>query len=697
MTITNCELAVNQIRLNSIFQNFDTVKIQMSEAGGKVDSESQVGDTQDEPGDEQNSENQENENNQDSEINENINEGDQAERRPEEGLADVSNTMTAALLGDDNENQNHDNEGSEVKRVKKKRKIRVKKIKENEGGEADEKNEDENNNDGKNEEEDKNENNENEQKEENENNENNSENEKTGEDDESEYQYEYEYYYSDDENISGIREPSGNANDSPSRLRLNNSRSASNASMGSTSSRRSRSKPKSLSFSNPITLIDTARPYLIAGVPSPISDDMVPVNEAETQTDEVSESELRASSKRSSRRNYSSPNTPRKAIVPPPNRRDNGGQNSFSQTSPRVSRRSNKNYNSFNSTTGSISSGSSRSKLPRLARTMPSPSTPRTPTAPEDVQKYVKKAINKEPILGVSDEVYADILFELSERRKNYARQHKYNEGDQMTEAINFVEQCQVDNAKNNLQDDFKRNYEEEKSQLQQTLKDFDAETKKMLQELEEKHKAQREVLLAEQRQEREEHREKWTSPWMVRQYNRCTAQLTTLRKQHALLLTQCRFKEADVVHQQIVARQKMEEDTNAKAYQFDYDESNKKLKEKQKTEERFFNAQCEVAIEKLNVKRAKRRSAYEYKEKRIEQKGILAEDADKIWNASMLQRVENNATIQKTRSEMPSTKMTRSDIADEDVQVLELPPLKLDLEKDDQKPKSAKETTDEE
>ena len=577
-------------------------------------------------------------------------ENSKKEKDEDQGLAETTNTMASLLISED---QNVEEEEEVKEKVRKKRKIKVKvgkKKKEKTGNEeeAEEIKEKE-----ENQKESKDENNEEkkeDKKEENKEDEKSEKSEKSKKSDSSsdsyEYEYEYQYeYYSDDE--TAVHPPEDDLSSvkcSPRKIK------------------KKKRKPAPLSFSNPITILDTARPEMIPGEESYQS-----VSQTHTQTSKshfISRSS--PSSPRRSRRNHHSSSTPPLSPIA-----DNSNQKDFSATM----------------TPHSNSSNKPRSHLPKLSRTQPI-QTRAQPIDNSELDKYVKMAVNKEPIMGVSDDTYGDILFELSERRKNYARQHKYKEGDSMSEAIEFVEKCQIDNKKKQMCDDFKKNYEEEKEQLDQTLKDFDAETKQMIQDLREKQKIQREVLLADQRQEREEHKEKWTSPWMQRQYNKCSSHLISLRRQHALLLTQNRFKEAEVINQQINERQKMEEDTNAKAYQFDYDESNKRLKEKQKTELKFFDAQCIVQEEKLNVRRAKRRSAYEYKEKRLEHKGALAEDPDKIWNASMLQRVENTSSVQKARSELPSTKMTRGDLGDEDVQVLNLPPLKLDVEKDDS-PKS--------
>lgn len=316
--------------------------------------------------------------------------------------------------------------------------------------------------------------------------------------------------------------------------------------------------------------------------------------------------------------------------------------------------------------------------LPRLARTL----TPRSSNS--EIDGYVKKALNKEPILNVTDECYGDIIFELSERRKKTAREHNYAQGDRLTEAIQFVEECQITNQKNLMASDFKKNFEDEKKEFDEKLSDFDKQTQSDIEELKQKHIKQHEELMQIQRQERDKHREKWTSEWMVRQYNKSSTQLNILRKQHTLLLCQNRFKEAEVVNQQIQQRNKMEEDNNSKAYQTDYDNSVKMLKEKQQIEEDHFRSQCDVELQNYKVKRSKLRRGMEYKAIRLEHKGQISEDPDKIWNQSMLQRVENQASIQEKRSAFPSTKMTKGDLGDKDVQALKLPKLKLDVEKED-------------
>ncbi|KAK8895007.1 hypothetical protein M9Y10_023449 [Tritrichomonas musculus] len=380
-------------------------------------------------------------------------------------------------------------------------------------------------------------------------------------------------------------------------------------------------------------------------------------------------------------------------------RRNNGNKSFSSTTSPRnensprspkspregnKSPRAKKNTN-LSQTTSPKKSTRSDDSLPPLNNTTSSSHAPS-----EEVQQYVKKALNKEPILNLPDETYADILFELTEKRKKYAINHNYKEGDRMADAIKWVENCQKNTQMNAYAEDYKKNFEDEKSKFENDFKNYDAQTQQLYDDLKEKQKAKRDVLLSEQKEEREQHRQKWTSDWMLRQYNKQSVQLTQLRKQHTLLLCQNRFKEAESVNNLINQKAKQEEEANSKRYQFDYDSSVKMLKEKQKSELENFDLQCENAFIKLKGDRQRRRVAFEFREKKINSKAAVANDPEKIWNASMLQRVENTAATSQRRANLPSSRMKKDDLKDLDIMTLNLPPLKLDQEKEE-KPKENK------
>lgn len=464
------------------------------------------------------------------------------------------------------------------------------------------------------------------------------ENKNTEEDNnEYEYQYQYDYeYYSDEE------DDKKNSKKSKKKLRYPD-------------------RPDHLSLSESITHLDV--PY-DASTSAPRSKSPRKKNNSK-QNETQNENQSFSSTTPRSSNSPKSPKSPREG-----------------NKSPRAKKNSNL------SQTTSPRSAKSDESLPPLNNT----TTPHTPS--EDVQKYVKKALNKEPILNLTDDVYSDILFELAEKRKKYAIHHNYKEGDRMSEAITFVEKCQKNTQMNAYAVDYQKSFEDEKTKFENEFKEYDSKTQELFKELKDQQEEKRKVLLEEQRKERDKHREKWTSEWMVRQYNKQSVQLTQMRKQHSLLLCQNRFKEAESLNNLIVQKAKQEEDVNSKSYQFDYDSSVKMLKERQKLEIDNFESQCENQFIKLKGDRARRRVAYEFREKKINSKSAVANDPEKIWNASMLQRVENSAANSQKRANMPSTRMKKEDLKDLDIMTLSLPPLKVDQEKDEKAKTKKKEKT---
>ena len=455
-----------------------------------------------------------------------------------------------------------------------------------------------------------------------------------------EYQYDYEYYSDDEENKKNKKK-----------------------------NKRYPDRPDHLDLSEPICHLDVPYDPSTSGPESPRSPRKKKVTKQPSTASRNENQSLSSTTPRNENQSLSS-TTPRKNSNSP--RSPKSPNNNNGNKSPRPKK------TNLSQTTNPRSTRNDEESLPPLNNTT------QPHASSEEVEQYVKKALNKEPILDLTDEVYGDILFDLAEKRKKYAIHHNYKEGDRMSEAITFVEKCQKKTQMNAYAVDYKKNFDDEKSRFENDFKNYDTETQELFNELKEKQQQKREALLAEQRRERDEHRQKWTSDWMVRQYNKQSVQLTQMRKQHSLLLCQNRFKEAESLNNLIVQKAKQEEDVSMKSYQFDYDSSVKMLKERQKLEIENFESQCENQFIKLKGDRARRRVAFEFREKKINSKGSVANDPEKIWNASMLQRVENNAANSQKRAGLPSTRMKKEDLKDLDIMTLSLPRLKVDQEKDD-------------
>jgi hypothetical protein len=113
--------------------------------------------------------------------------------------------------------------------------------------------------------------------------------------------------------------------------------------------------------------------------------------------------------------------------------------------------------------------------------------------------------------------------------------------------------------------------------------------------------------------------------------------------------------------------------------HQHDYDASRRHLEERQAAERQFFEDKAAVQVAQFERGRNVQRRVFENKQRKIGVRGEIARDPEKLWNLAQLQRLEDLSGAQAIRganATLPSSKVTRSDIHDENVIILSLPPL---------------------
>lgn len=298
----------------------------------------------------------------------------------------------------------------------------------------------------------------------------------------------------------------------------------------------------------------------------------------------------------------------------------------------------------------------------------------------EEMKKLRDRALNLEPIDGHEDSVYEELREILVEERRQQASKNKLQESEELTAAINHVEETQTWQKKMNLQAEAYRDYEHQAKQLQDRTDSFDMETKLELEQLKNKLKAQRQRMIEHHERELEQHSKRWTSDAKTRQYSHATNKLVFLRKQFKLLMTQCRFREANEVKAIMERTERAEEAEAYKNLQHDFDQSLAKLQQKHRDELLFFDEQVKIKIKQLEQQRARLRVAYLNKKKRMDQLEKKVLDADKLWNLQKLERTEelSSGTMRGSLG-MRTTKLSLSDIrarSDKDENLISLPPL---------------------
>ena len=296
------------------------------------------------------------------------------------------------------------------------------------------------------------------------------------------------------------------------------------------------------------------------------------------------------------------------------------------------------------------------------------------PEITAEIKEYMEKALKGKLPSDLPESKYDEIIFALSKDRKNLATQHKYGEGEKYTRAIEHTKECQIKAKKTNLVKQANDQAKEDLTKTVQKLKDFDDETKRLEQEMLSAEKEAKQQIKQQHEKEIAENEALWQSEAKVKHYNRASPGLITLKKQINTMTVQCRFKDAEAVQVQYRKQKAKEEADNFALMQHDYDECLQKMLDRHKEEDDQFDVDSEIRIKHFHVKRNIERKQLENREGIMNQAAQESADPEKIWNKTANQRLSETCKVRDTS--LPSTKMTRKDLADADFELLTLPPL---------------------
>ena len=289
-----------------------------------------------------------------------------------------------------------------------------------------------------------------------------------------------------------------------------------------------------------------------------------------------------------------------------------------------------------------------------------------------------EKAMNFEPIPNLPDEIYEQIIFSLSEDRKNFVIEHKFKEGAKINRAQEFTKQFQIFSQKQEVQKKAEDELKIFEINLKQEFDEFDKETKFLEKKLEEEINNKRIFLIEQHELELLNHENKWNSEEMQKQFNHASSELTTLRSQLASLLVQSRFEEAEKIEIVINNQKLKEEIKKSEIMKEKFIESEKKILEKQNSEIEFFETSMKIKLEKFHQQRLKLRLKLENKEKKVNTFRNNVLDKDKLWNRERIKKaLETKQTPLNKTIIKPSNKVKRQDIMEKEFTSLSLPPLK--------------------
>lgn len=297
------------------------------------------------------------------------------------------------------------------------------------------------------------------------------------------------------------------------------------------------------------------------------------------------------------------------------------------------------------------------------------------PVITENVLNLREKALTRKLPKNLPNQTYDELIFALSLDRKEMITRLRFKESTMISNTIDYVKELQFQIRKKNLQKETERIATRGLLAVTQDLKDFDKETERLKEELESQIRHEREQLLKKQRHDFVENEKMWKSEERIKQYTHGSVTLTNIKKQFNMLVMASRYKEAERLQEEYKRQKYNEESRSFISMQQDYDESLRKIRNTHKKQLDDFEMQADTRRKNLEGRRRKDRIIYELKVAKNEFLVEGTKDEEKVWNKNITHRRHEYA-VGSFSLQVPTLKITRKDLWNEDFDILSLPPL---------------------
>jgi hypothetical protein len=257
---------------------------------------------------------------------------------------------------------------------------------------------------------------------------------------------------------------------------------------------------------------------------------------------------------------------------------------------------------------------------------------------------------------------------------KDFAGKHDTEQWNKIKEWLEYTKRRQMEALKLALQKEEEKNAMETRDSTVSILREFDAETARLEAELTAELQKERDGLDAKHAKTTEDNEKLWTSDKKIKHYNRLSPNLCALKKQLNTMLVQGRFKDAGEVQQIYDSQKEMETASNHEMMQHDFDEVHTWTENAHAEEDRYFAVCSDVRHLQLRMARRKERKHLEHRLAFNESTKEIAGDGDRVWNLTKRARLDKSAR----GTGLPSTKMTRGELPEPDIELLSLPALNL-------------------
>ena len=274
--------------------------------------------------------------------------------------------------------------------------------------------------------------------------------------------------------------------------------------------------------------------------------------------------------------------------------------------------------------------GSSSTSLPASSRQQPK-------ECPENIKQLKIKALKKEKLGKLSESDYMDLLFFLEVDHRKMIEKRNTKKILKYQNAIEYVRNYYNTMRKNEIFEGKVKALQEQRQNIEREIKAFDIKSELMeieLTKLQEEDRKQKKEKFKEEMQKVEE---EWNSQGKLKNYNRPSNILLSMKAQRDNLVQQNRFNDAALLQTSIEQQQNQEVKMSYELFQRDYDEFTRKKKIKFDEDMEMFEDECQLETKKLKKDREKEKSILLVKLRKIEaEENFLMSDKNKTCNTGI-------------------------------------------------------------
>jgi soluble cytochrome b562 len=238
---------------------------------------------------------------------------------------------------------------------------------------------------------------------------------------------------------------------------------------------------------------------------------------------------------------------------------------------------------------------------------------------------FREKALNEENLDEYSTEECLTLLDMLRGERVQGIRARRYEDSPKLSRGIRWLEKTLEVRAREAEESAARQRVAEQRRKFELALEKFDHDTDYLIRALIIRTGIRRDRMMDLHRKECEDNYNKWQGEPKMRQYNHASSVLVIQRKQLETFIEAGKLDEAEETQKYIDRLEGQEQESAVKAMMHEYQESVRRLNEKQTRESEIFEYKFQTALAGLKQRSENERMLMLNRQRKLEQKALDA------------------------------------------------------------------------